>query len=651
MQKKSSEFKEVYLRFFGRKLNFSSFVFRLSSFVFRLSSFVILLFFCSGCGRIWGGITWYNNQAPQNSSNNSSMVWAATNGTVYATAMDAAGNLYVGGQFSTVYPYSAPNAMKLNPADGSPASGFNLQGGFNGRLNAMVELPDGSWIVGGLFTSYQGRTTNYIAKMDPPNWTLDTTFDPAGTGFNSGVYSLALDGAGNIYVGGQFTSYRGSTANYIAKMDTTNGTLNGVFDPAGTGFNNQVLSLVLDGAGNIYVGGFFNFYRGSSANNIAKMDTANGTLNGVFDPAGTGFNSTVTSLALDGAGNIYAGGAFSTYQGTVANNIVKLDASNWTLDTTFDPTGTGFNNLVYSLVLDGAGNIYVGGQFTTYRGSTANHVAKMDTTNGTLNGAFDPAGTGFDSWVQSLALDGLGNIYAGGGFTTYRGSAANGIAKMDTTNGTLNGVFDTLGTGFNSGVYTLSLDGLGNIYVGGQFTAYRGSTANYIAKMDTTNGTLNGVFDPAGTGFSSLVYSLVLDGLGNIYAGGWFLTYQGSTANHIAKMDTTNGTLNGVFDPAGTGFNTVVESLALDGLGNIYAGGGFTTYRGSTANYIAKMDTTNGTLNGVFDPGGTGFSSLVYSLTLDGAGNIYVGGSFSTYQGNVADSLVPLNATTGVILP
>src|SRR5688572_27355784 len=72
--------------------------------------------------------------------------------------------------------------------------------GFNGRVNAMVIQSDEKIVVGGDFTSYNGTTRNYIARLNADG-TLDDTFD-AGTTLNSSVLALAIDADGNIVCGG-----------------------------------------------------------------------------------------------------------------------------------------------------------------------------------------------------------------------------------------------------------------------------------------------------------------------------------------------------------------------------------------------------------------------------------------------------------------
>src|SRR5436853_27195 len=64
---------------------------------------------------------------------------------------------------------------------------------------------------------------------------------------------------------------------------------------------------------------------------------------------GLAFNNTVLSIASagDGSGDVYVGGAFTNYNGTQANDLVRLNVDG-TVDQAFT-TGTGFNNTVFSI--------------------------------------------------------------------------------------------------------------------------------------------------------------------------------------------------------------------------------------------------------------------------------------------------------------
>ena len=135
------------------------------------------------------------------------------------------------------------------------------------------------------------------------------------------------------------------------------------------------------------------------------------------------------------------GGAYTSTTGTVSNGQmvrVRHTASPLfnTMTTTFlsisgvsdsftsttGPVGTGFNQArgfneaVYSLspATDDSGDIYVGGGFTTYNDTASKFIIRLN-SDGAVDTAF-AVGSGFNGIVNSIspATDGSGDVYVGG---------------------------------------------------------------------------------------------------------------------------------------------------------------------------------------------------------------------------------------------
>jgi len=178
------------------------------------------------------------------------------------------------------------------------------------------------------------------------------------------VAALAVDGAGYLYAGGEFTTAGGTSANHIARWNGSN------WAALGTGMDSKVNALALDGAGNLYAGGEFAHAGGIDAKHIALW---NGTS---WAALGIGTDGGVLSFALDGA-DLYTGGAFFTAGGIVCNGVARWDGTNW------ETLGSGLNSNVQALALDGGGNLFAGGSFTTSTGGTSslfiarNHCAPV----------------------------------------------------------------------------------------------------------------------------------------------------------------------------------------------------------------------------------------------------------------------------------
>jgi uncharacterized delta-60 repeat protein len=169
----------------------------------------------------------------------------------------------------------------------------------------------------------------------------------------------------------------------------TAGALDTEFDTnTGTGFDGNVEVIAIQSDGKIICGGGFTTFNGTTANDIVRLNP-NGTLDTAFTTnIGTGFNDTVLKIAIQSDGKIICGGFFSASNGVTIYNIVRLNADG-TRDTTFTTnTGTGFNASVNSIAIQSDGKIICGGGFTIFNpttidgkifsnGTTVNHIARL----------------------------------------------------------------------------------------------------------------------------------------------------------------------------------------------------------------------------------------------------------------------------------
>lgn len=554
-----------------------------------------------------------------------------TTGTVNTMVLQSDGNILIGGAFFTYNGILQHKIARVNP-DGTLDITFSTTGmGLNDDVKSIALQPDGKILIGGAFTDYNGTSRKHIARLNADG-TLDMTFNTSGTGLNNNVESLALQSDGKVLVGGDFTNYNGTSRNYITRLNA-DGTLDMTFNP-GAGANGSVYSVALRSDGKVMIGGFFATYDGTSRNHIARLNT-DGTLDTGFNP-GAGTNLTVWCLAIQPLdGKVLIGGSFTTFDGTSRNSIARLNTDG-TLDTGFDP-GTGADADVNSLAVQSDGKVLIGGQFTTYNSLLRNSIARLN-ANGTLDASFDP-GTGVNNTVNSLAVQTDGKILIGGQFTTYNNTERNRIARLNTA-GTLETAFNP-GTGVNQTLFSVVPQPDGKVLIGGLFTTLNGLSRNYIARLNA-DGTLDASFNTPGTGLNSFVNTIVVQPDGKVLIGGGFSNVNGINRNYIARLNA-DGTLDASFNPSGTGFGNVVESLVRQPDGKVLVGGFFMDYNGTSRPFIARLNT-DGTLDASFNTTGTGLDNSVGSIALQPDGKVLVGGQFASYNGTSRNRIARLNA-------
>lgn len=355
-------------------------------------------------------------------------------------------------------------------------------------------------IVGGAFTSYDGTAQNYITRLNSDG-TRDTEFT-IGTGFSAELFATAVQSDGQILVGGNFTTYQGATANRIARLNSSEYLDYDFSLTTGAGASNTVRSIEIQSDGSIVIGGNFTSFAGTSANRIVRIFSS-GFRDGGFT-IGTGFNNVVRKVAIQSDGKIVVGGSFTAYNGTSRSRIIRLN-SNGSIDTGFT-IGTGFSAQVITIAIQPDGKILAGGSFIDYNGTTQNRITRLN-SDGTRDTGFT-TGSGFNGNVNAIAIQSDGKIVVGGSFTNYNGTTQNSITRLNS-DGTRDSEFTTE-TGFSGNVNALAIQSDGKIVVGGTFSTYRGTSTLYICRLNS-NGTIDTAFTTAiGIGFDYFVNSITL---------------------------------------------------------------------------------------------------------------------------------------------
>jgi uncharacterized delta-60 repeat protein len=480
--------------------------------------------------------------------------------------------------------------------------------GFNNTVNTTSIQADGKIIVGGSFTNYNGTTRNRIARRNVDG-SLDTTFNP-GLGFNNNVVTTSIQADGKIIVGGAFNSYNGTTINRIARLNV-DGSMDTTFNP-GSGFNNILRTTSIQADGKIIVGGDFFSYNGTTINRIARLNP-DGSLDTGFNP-GSGFIGSPQTTSIQADGKIIVGGSFSSYNGTTINRIARLNPDG-SLDTGFNP-GSGFIGSPQTTSIQADGKIIVGGDFTAFNGTARNYIARLN-SDGSLDTSVNFNG-GFNHHVHTTSIQADGKIIVGGGFSSYNVTARNRIARLNP-DGSLDTTFNP-GNGFNSAVFTTSIQADGKIIVGGDFTAFNGTARNYIARLNS-DGSLDTSVNFNG-GFNHHVHTTSIQADGKIIVGGVFSSYNVTARNRIARLNV-DGSLDTTFNP-GNGFNSTVSTISIQADGKIIVGGAFTSYNGTTINRIARLNP-DGSMDTTFNPGS---NNSVHTTSIQADGKIIVGGDF-----------------------
>ena len=347
------------------------------------------------------------------------------NNMVITTAIQPDGKILVGGYFDNVGGQAGNYLARLNP-DGSPDLAFipAVSALTYPAVGCISLQPDGKILVGSGFLNSDGRTRNYLSRLNP-NGTLDTAFKLIAA--DNYMYSLVVLSNGQILACGPFNTIGGQSRPGLARLNS-DGTVDTNFNARVGG---SVCTTALQPDGKIVVGGYFTNLAGASRTNIGRLN-ADGTLDAAFNP---GADAGVTGILIQPDGNILVCGAFTNLVGTNRTSLGRLH-TNGAIDTTFNPApsgGTPFN-VVYSMVLQTDGKIVVGGNFAMLGGKPQNFVGRLN-TNGSLDAAFTATasgryGNGPNPAVYGLALQADGGLVVCGNFTYMGTQPRNNLGRV-----------------------------------------------------------------------------------------------------------------------------------------------------------------------------------------------------------------------------
>lgn len=355
---------------------------------------------------------------------------------------------------------------------------FSFNTGPDSSTYVTLTQPDGKILIGGIFDNYDGVSRNGIARVNADG-SLDTSFDPGTgiTGTDDEIFCMVLQPDGKIVVGGVFTSYNGVPRGNIARINA-DGSLDTSFDLGGAGANGEVITIARQSTGKLVIGGLFSQYNGV-ARRLVRLNT-DGSVDNSFQ-VGTGPNSYVWTSSVLPDDKLYVGGGWSTFNGVSANSIIRLNADG-TRDNTF--TNLRFsNNAVLSHALQPDGKIIICGYFTSYGllPTPRNRIVRIN-NDGTLDDSFN-VGSGLDALPLTLTRQPNGKTIVGGDFTTYNGTTVNRIVRLND-DGSIDSSFQS-GVGMDAILYHTSFQPDGKIILASDALTYNGDTTRpFLVKIN-----------------------------------------------------------------------------------------------------------------------------------------------------------------------
>jgi len=515
-----------------------------------------------------------------------------------------------------------------------PAPRPNLEIWSGGVVRALVELPDGSYVVGGDFESVYDASTGLnfartsLAKFKA-NGALDLQWNPVleSTGI---VSALALDAAGGLIIAGRPGAVDGLPRPYLARVSAS-GT--GSVDPDWTlDTDGEVRAITVLASGALYIGGSFTQVGDAARRFLAKADAVTGTLDADWQPALLPSGGRVAALAGAPDGALYVGGTFASVNGTPRAHLAKVSGTGvGAVDATWNPSTTSESGYgVEVLLSDPASGLYVGGYaLNSVGGLVRLGLARVAHAGaGTVDAGWDPY-PGAYVGATSLALSSAGFLYfsAVSNVNVRRISVATGAADPAWL------------VPHDGEVLALLVRANGRVSTGGVFLSCDLLPCIGLSEHDD----VTGAAVPAPYIQANPVIRIVhTDAFGRTYVAGVFARVGNVSRKAVFRLLPDN-TLDPDWNPSPDQY---ISAITTDADGRAYLGGNFTRIGGLDRFALVRLlpdgsvDTgwtptgvagaaalelgADGSLYAAFDNGLLGLSRLSTTLAAPAVGDWFV---------------------------
>ena len=469
--------------------------------------------------------------------------------------------------------------------------------GLNGRILAVEYVANDEIYVGGNFTTADGQTAEYIAMWNGSNWEALGSADSNRP--NQQVRALAYDSINNVLYVGTGVTGNSETNAFLRSWNGSSwsvvGTLKNLVNISNINPENALVNALVYHSGIIWIGGHFDYVqKGTSGNQIKLNSITKYTISsGAFGKVGNMDSRCDSGMGHQNRGNGVTAIAVDNSYVYIGADANEYEDWNSILDVCFP---------------------FVTGNITRISKNNNQFVGLPFEDNGTTAA---PAGSQIYISSGSPAIDSIaltsGRLVIGGNFTGIRDLNNAGTYNYSANNLVILNV---------SGAATVSIDSRWNmnnrvtsvsarnnrIFAAGNFTTARiwGGTvvnANRIAYIDNSN-----ALSAMDGGLATTNSSPVLDHSNSnttVFVGGTFTSVDGGdlVTNRFARWDGSEFSGQGFFqyDNSADSWSSSTNPTFFFGSGTVLQSdeaGSIYTIHGAGSTDFSRFNTSNNTWGG-----------------------------------------------------
>jgi uncharacterized protein (TIGR03437 family) len=499
----------------------------------------------------------------------------------FGLAVDSAGNLYIAdwgnnrirevsnGVITTVAGAAANGTCCFN-GDGGPATSAQIIEPEDIAVDSAGNLYIADYVdhsvrkvSGGVITTVAGNGTQGFSGDN----------GPATSAQLAGPYGVAVDSAGNIYIGdapiNRVRKVSGGVITTVAGTGTQG--FSGDNGPATNAQLYYPYGVSVDSAGDLYIADSENYLIRKVANGVITTVAGNGTqgFGGDNGPA-TSAQLQPSGVAVDSAGSLYIADSPNNRIRKVANGVITTVAGNGTPGFGGDNGPATSAQLYYpsGVAVDAAGNVYIADTFNNRVRKISGGVITTVAGNGTPSfggGDNGPATSAQLYYPSGVAVDSAGDLYIADTESSRIRKIANGVITTVAGGGTSPSDY----LSFPDGV---AVDSAGNLYIADTRNNLIRKVSNGVITTVAGTGTqgFSGDNGPATSAQLYWPWGVAVDSAGNLYI---------ADNDRIRKV--ANGAIITVAGNGGFGFSGdsgpatsaelyQPEGVAVDSAGNVY---------------------------------------------------------------------------------